>query len=248
MINGINLAKGIARQLPQIRQAYHTESMEQLKTNLYEKIQGIIRQQQIKELIDQKTIIANQKATFLEKIFGKEKLKSEQMRWIDLRIMDLTKQPIQYKESYSVKEMLAEIKAFSFTRKTTSVPLLKMQELEANIYQVFSGYTKEEIQEMARVKLEQKPNLPIEVKSKAKFFQIGTEMRMLRMQNDRMDIELKRLPPNQHMRQQMQVKQNSVRIFKSKLQQIENVMKDKDEIQRNKEEVRDEYKSTDRVQ
>lgn len=224
MNNDINLGDEISKDLPSIRQTYATQAMDNLRKSLYVKIQTLIRDEKIKQLNMQKQVMEDSKLTAIERIFGKGKLKNEQLRFIDLQIKSLRDQPIEQKEKYSVKDSLAQMKAFAILNYTTE----EMEELENNIYQIFGGFRREEVEELAKIKNKQKSELPIPVQENAGLFQIRKNAKLLQQQNNIIEEEIQENIVNANSIGNIQntdVRLDAVISFKNKLQAICNAIK-----------------------
>lgn len=218
----ISLCNEISKELPSIRQMYAKQAMDEIRKSLYVKIQTLIRNEKVNKLYAQKDAMQNSKTTVLEKVFGKNKLKNEQIRFIELQIKSLTEQPIAKKEQYSVKDSLAEMRAFVIANNENNTQ--EIEQLETNIYQIFGGFTREEVEELAKIKSKLNSNLPVPVEEKLGLFQIRVEVKQLRRQNDIIDEEIQTNIQKSNMPVDIQERQDAITIFKNKLQSIENVM------------------------
>ena len=235
MRDGIRLADEISKDLSKLRQEYSVQAMGEISKSLYVKIQTLIREEKVRKLYAQKQALEDSKVTVLEGIFGKRKLKSEQIRFIELQIKSLTDQPIGKKDVYTAKDSLAEMRAFILLNGSTK----EMEELEKNIYQIFGGFTREKVEELAKSKNSQRAELPILVQENNGLFQIRKSAKQLRQQNDIVEQEVYTNIATANSKENMQNikdKQDAIIIFKDKLKVIANVIKDRNEMQIAKQE------------
>lgn len=233
MLDGVDFGREISKEIPVIRETYDKQAMIEIKRNLYIRVQAVIREEKIKLLEEQKTIIQNSEITFWERMFGKEKLKNEQIRFIDLQIKNLIEQSMEEKESYSIRDILVDIELFLETKKDNT-QTENMQELEENIYKVFTYIKKEEIKQIMKVKNSQNKNLPIIANEKIGLFQIKKKQRELMIQNDKIENDLSTQSGRINYLKSLD-RQNTVTTLKERLQVMAGIIKDKERIMQEKE-------------
>lgn len=229
MSDGINLGDEFSKDLPGIIQTYTAQGMDDIRKSLYVKIQTLIRDEKVKQLAMQKQKLEGSKVTMLGRMFGKAKLKNEQLRFIDLQIKSLREKPIEQREKYSVKDSLAEMRAFAMSNYETG----EMQEIETNIYQIFGGFTREDVERMAEIKNSQRTNLPMK-QEEIGLFEARKNAKELKQQNNAIEEDLKQnmiKVNSQRNMQYIEAKPDAIMSFKNKLQSIESVIKDRAEIQ-----------------
>lgn len=215
----IKFGDEVSKDLPNIRQAYAVQAMDEIRKSLYVKVQTLIRDEKVNQLYSQKQAIEETRITILEGVFGKGKLKNEQIRFIELQIKNLTQKPIEQKDKYSVRDSLAEMIAFTLLNSKTK----EMEELETNIYEIFGGFTRDEVEQIARAKNSQRAELPIPVQEKMGLFKIRQNAKQLRKENNKREEEINENIVKANIQkgtQSMEEKQEAIAMFKNKLKTI----------------------------
>ncbi len=245
MLDGIKVGKEIALDLPKIREVYDKEAMHEIKKSLYMRVHRIIREEQINKLMKQKEEKQNSKTTFFEKVFGKNELKKQQIMALDLQIQTLTENPIAEQETYRVRDILGEVRAFNIMEKDSKYSQ-QMERLEESIPKIFDGFSEQEINEIAERKIAERKNLPEVLPEKIGLFQIRKAANMLKQQNE---TTKQNIHANINGRSGLKVQSNSnsAAMFKNKMQMIANAVKNKEQIRQSKEQFLSDPDKTEQI-
>ena len=100
-------------ELAYITEEYSKEAFLSAKKSTDEKGQAILRDVKLRLLDAKKREIQDRKISFWGKMRGLDKLKSAELEGINLEIQLLKNMPIQQKESYSIRDTLADMRVFS---------------------------------------------------------------------------------------------------------------------------------------
>lgn len=130
-------AKDLLQEMPELLKSYDENSMADLKTNLNQKVQGIIYKTTFNRLNTEKQTALLQKDTFLNKLLGKTALKEAQIKNIEAK-MEYARRKAEVSKTNRVREMLSEMYecAYKFNGGNLTPEMI---EIEENIRKVFSN-------------------------------------------------------------------------------------------------------------
>jgi hypothetical protein len=114
-LDGISYASQILQGNPDFAQI-HTNQMEyELKRSLYLKANQVIKNAKLGKLNSERETIQTEKVGFFGKLLGKDELKDEKLKNIDLKAEAIMTEIPEEKERYSVKDILADLYACAIT-------------------------------------------------------------------------------------------------------------------------------------
>lgn len=111
MLDGIGLGVEFAKDFPKFTASYREQAEIDIKRQLYIKVQTAIQNAQIAKYKKQRSELEGTKAGLFDTLTGKDRLKEQQLRNLDLKIRLLQNTAPSEQKVYSVRDMLADIYA-----------------------------------------------------------------------------------------------------------------------------------------
>lgn len=111
MLDGVSLGAEFAKDLPNFASSYRKQAEFDIKRQLYIKVQTAIQNAQIEKYKNQRSELQSAKPGLFDKLTGKDRLKEQQLRNLDLKIRLLQNTTPSEQPTYSVRDMLADIYA-----------------------------------------------------------------------------------------------------------------------------------------
>ncbi len=109
MINGIKFSMISATTLEETVQLHENQSENEIKRNLYNKVQKTIQEAKIKKYRNCRDEESQKKVGLLGKLMGKEEIKNEKVNQMNLKIQLAEAAQPEEQENYSVKDMLVDL-------------------------------------------------------------------------------------------------------------------------------------------
>lgn len=111
MLDGVSLGAEFAKDFPNFASSYRKQAEFDIKRQLYIKVQTAIQNAQIEKYKNQRSELQSAKPGLFDKLTGKDRLKEQQLRNLDLKIRLLQNTTPSEQPTYSVRDMLADIYA-----------------------------------------------------------------------------------------------------------------------------------------
>lgn len=109
LLDGISYGNEIANDFPEINKLYKQQLNDKLKKELHGKVEQAINQAKVQKYLQERDAVQNEPIGFFGKLTGKEKLRAEKLRNLDLKIELARSSTDKEQEHYSVREMLADM-------------------------------------------------------------------------------------------------------------------------------------------
>jgi hypothetical protein len=139
---------------------YSKDALSEIKKGVDEKVQQTIKNEKLKLLTNKKQELMNKKISWFGRLRGLGKLRDLELQNINLEEQILRNSTITQKSTYSIRDSLADLRAFSkkeFDGKNTE----DMQNLIDNVKQCF-GFNDKEVENRANMKLNSVPMVAVE--------------------------------------------------------------------------------------
>lgn len=114
-LDGISYAGHILQDNPNFAQIHANQLEHELKRSLYLRANQVIKNAKLGKLNFERETIQSEKVGFFGKLLGKDELKDEKIRNIDLKAEAIMTEIPEEKERYSVKDILADLYACAIT-------------------------------------------------------------------------------------------------------------------------------------
>lgn len=114
-LDGISYASQILQGNPDFAQIHANQMEYELKRSLYLKANQVIKNAKLGKLNSERETIQTEKVGFFGKLLGKDELKDEKLKNIDLKAEAIMTEIPEEKERYSVKDILADLYACAIT-------------------------------------------------------------------------------------------------------------------------------------
>ena len=192
LLDGIAYETEISRTFSNLEAAYREQLGSSFKLKLYNRVGQVLQNARLKKYSQEKAELQGKKIGFIGKLLGKETLRQEQLRNLDLKIQ-LARVPIPEPQGEPhIREILADLYICA-NQDLGGNYTPEMHSLNDNMLTYFTNgnkrrFTKEYIQEIARQKMsrEARPgsNLPvIKGKSPVLFWKSEAQIQALRQEN-----------------------------------------------------------------
>lgn len=139
LLDGISYGNEIMKDAPDIVTIHREQSERELKRNLYYKVHTMIQDAKVQKLKNDRKNIESEKVGFFGKLIGKDKLKELRLQNNKLKIDEARSDKPLEQESYSVRNMLADL--YSCKADGTFTP--QMQSLYTAIKSVYKSGNEE---------------------------------------------------------------------------------------------------------
>ena len=191
LLDGIAYEAETSSTFPSLEASYREQLGSSFKLKLYDRVGQVLQNARLKKYSQEKAELQGKKIGFIGKLLGKEDLRQEQLKNLDLKIQ-LARSPIPAPQGEPhIREMLADMYICAIQDLGGNYTP-EMQSLNDNMVTYFGNgnngkFTKEYIQEIARQKMsrEARPgsNLPT-IKGKSKGFgKSKAQIQTLRQEN-----------------------------------------------------------------
>lgn len=164
-LDGISYASQILQGNPDFAQIHANQMEYELKRSLYLKANQVIKNAKLGKLNSERETIQTEKVGFFGKLLGKDELKDEKLKNIDLKAEAIMIEIPEEKERYSVKDILADLYACAITEFDGNFTP-EMLNLYNNITNIFGSkgqngqlksFSKEHILKLAQAKINAEP-------------------------------------------------------------------------------------------
>lgn len=164
-LDGISYASQILQGNPDFAQIHANQMEYELKRSLYLKANQVIKNAKLGKLNSERETIQIEKVGFFGKLLGKDELKDEKLKNIDLKAEAIMTEMPEEKERYSVKDILADLYACAITEFDGNFTP-EMLNLYNNITNIFGSkgqngqlksFSKEHILKLAQAKINAEP-------------------------------------------------------------------------------------------
>lgn len=197
LTDGVSYGVELVKDLKSIVDLHSSQSEQELKKNLYFKVQRTIQDAKIQKYLNEKNAISSEKVGFWGRLTGREDLKNERLTNANLKIrLEQSRSP-EVRQSYSVRDMLADMQVFAMTEYNGQFPP-EMRQLYDSITQVYCNegqvrFSDEQIKAIARRKIEESQrNLPVVQKSRRGFFgKTKAQIEDLRLENQGIEEQIR---------------------------------------------------------
>lgn len=115
LLDGVTYGIELTRDFPDIVNSHKVQVDNDIKRNLYEKVHSVIQNARIQKYTREKEDINSERVGFFGRLMGKDVLKEEKLKNINLKIKLARTSTPAIKSKYSVQDMLAEIYASSIS-------------------------------------------------------------------------------------------------------------------------------------
>lgn len=115
ILDGISYGLEVSSDFADIVKSYSVQAEHNLKKELYTKVQIAIKNAKIQKYLNQREVIEEEPVSLFGRLFGKSTLKNEQIRNMNLKMKLVQTLPIEDKQTYSVRDMLADIYTCAMT-------------------------------------------------------------------------------------------------------------------------------------
>lgn len=236
-LDGINLGSMMTEDFSKITQMHVMQSEDEIKKNLYKKVQKTIQDSKIQKYLQEKEKLENMPIGLLGRITRKHELQKEKVNQLNLKIqLAQTTQP-QEQEKYSVRDMLADMQVCAKTELNGNFPP-KMLNLYTIIKQNFrpSGtqtFSEKEIGNLANKKIEQQKNkLPVPIQKSPRFFgKTKFQLNLLKQENVRLKSQIIEQAQKGNMSYiKVSDEPDAIAIFDSKLSSMKQMLTEQKEI------------------
>lgn len=164
-LDGISYASQILQGNPNFAQIHANQMEYELKRSLYLKANQVIKNAKLGKLNSERETIQTEKVGFFGKLLGKDELKDEKLKNIDLKAEAIMTEIPEEKERYSVKDILADLYACAITEFDGNFTP-EMLDLYNNITNTFGSkgqngqlksFSQEHILKLAQAKINAEP-------------------------------------------------------------------------------------------
>lgn len=234
----------IAHDIPEIANIYQSQLENQVKKNLYIKVQQAIQEARVDKYLLDKTMIESEKSGFFDTITRKSDLKSEKLKNIDLKIKLAKSIVPQQKEKYSIRDMLADLYTCGVVELGGRFTL-KMQQLYEDMKIVYGDsrkgeFSDEYIKQLANDKIiNMQRNLPIISKKTTPFWRkTKSQIDLLRLENQSLEMQIQQEKTKNSSLKSELVEQDAIDLFDFKLNGIQSITTNKSQSMQNKDKYR----------
>lgn len=235
LMDGIQFGAIQAETLPEIVNLHVRQSEQEIKRNLYAKVQQVIQDAKVQKYAQEKEQIASEKIGFFGRLMGKQELQEEKLSQINLKMQLARTIQTEEKENYSVKDMLADLYVCAKTEFSGGFTQ-EMSTLYTTIAQCYQlTVSNEEIEQLADSKImEQRNHLPIEVTNKPKFFgKTRAQTELLKQENMALKNQIIEETQKGNMNfYKVSNEQDAISAFDSKLNSIDRITRDQSQVDR----------------
>lgn len=109
LLDGVSYGVEIATNFTEIQDLYRKQLENGIKKEIYDKVQQVLQNARIQKHLQEKNVVQNERIGFLGKIMGKDVLKEEKLKNLDLKIQLVRESTPTENESYSIREILADM-------------------------------------------------------------------------------------------------------------------------------------------
>lgn len=193
LLDGVSYGIEVTSTFKDIEDLHRKQLLEDLKKGIYDKVQAAIQSAKIQKYLQEKQKVSGEQIGFFGRLFGKELLKAEKLKNLDLKIR-LAKMPTENTDGYSIRNMLTDMRICADTELGGN--LNEMQGLYnlllANFGEGGKNFTDEYIKKLAAQKLakEQKAGLPVVQTNSPRFGKTKAQARMLAEENANMQRKI----------------------------------------------------------
>lgn len=174
LMDGINFGAIQAEGLSEIVNLHMTQSENEIKKNLYNKVQNTIQNAKIRKYVEERDVLSSKKIGFWGRLTGKQELQDETIKQLNLKIQLAQTRQTEENEKYSVRDMLSDILVCSkteFAGKITPEMLNLYTTIKQNFGMNGKAFSDEEINNLANEKIRQQQNkLPVPIQDSPRFF------------------------------------------------------------------------------
>lgn len=241
LMDGIHFGAIQAEDLSELVNLHMMQSENEIKKNLYDKVQKTIQNSKIQKYIEKRDNLSNEKIGLWGRLTGKQDLQNEKINQLNLKIqLAQTTQP-QEQEKYSITGMLADIKVCAKTEFDGDLTP-EMLNLYTIIKQNFGTrekqtYSDEKIESLADEKIKQQQNkLPVPIQDLPRFFgRTKFQLDSLKQENTVLRNQIIEQAQNGNMSYVKVVDQvDAIAAFDSKLSSIQRITTDERQIDKDR--------------
>lgn len=109
LLDGVSYGTEITANFTEIQDLYRKQLENEIKKGIYDKVQQVLQNARIQKHLQEKAEVQNEKIGFLGRLTGKEFLREEKLKNLDLKIQLVKESKPRENENYSIREMLADM-------------------------------------------------------------------------------------------------------------------------------------------
>ncbi len=239
LLESVSAGKDIVEGFNELKDVHRRQLNDEVKRKLYIKVQRVIRNARVQKYTEDKQSLQNEHIGFIGRIFGKDKLKDERLKNLELKIQMAKVASPQTQEKYSVRSMLADMHICADTELDGNFSE-EMQTLYNLIKSTYKDkgkgeFTEEYIKSLANYKIreqqKQSSRLPAVQNKKIRFFgKTKAQIEALKAENEDMKGQLSE---NNETKSTWvipdQSEQSAVSLLEKKLRKIATITKTKEQ-------------------
>lgn len=234
LLDGVVYGIELTRDFPDIVNSHKVQVDNDIKRNLYEKVHSVIQNARIQKYTREQEDINSERVGFFGRLMGKDILKEEKLKNINLKIKLARTSTPDIKSKYSAKDMLAEIYASSISEFDGQFTP-EMAEVFNAIKSVYGNkenetFSDEQISSIAMKKItnKQKENLPVVPDKRKRFFgKNRARAEKIRAENYELQIKIEENVYSGNKWANQDMGKDSIAIFENQLKGISSATRSK---------------------